>query len=327
MAAALEQRDPPAFDRADDQPPGVALDARHGKAGDVGVGDRDRVARFVGERAEAGAEHDRRAAAGSRGRGPSARRSRRPKSCPSIPPRSALLKFATNCRRAVERRHFAVADRHSRLLGTAFACRETEQGCGERARSRQNARSRRIALTRRSVLPLLRGRSELILSIWREVIELAAQGELTRALSRNALFAALGYMQCIILRRRNHVAASSTRSARLRQRDEASRVLARCASTAEGSRLASAEPIAVRRQLICEDLADCRCSDRCEHSRRRARDELCGQAIEPCQSSITPCGTIRRQCFASVSVVQHLKMLQLGNAASMSRSSQRPDCE
>ena len=43
MAAALEERDPPALDRADDQPSRVALDARHRKAGQLAVGDGDRV--------------------------------------------------------------------------------------------------------------------------------------------------------------------------------------------------------------------------------------------------------------------------------------------
>ncbi len=58
MAAALKQRDPPPLDLADDQPSGVAFDARRRKAGDVAIGDCDRVARLVGEGAEAGAEHD-----------------------------------------------------------------------------------------------------------------------------------------------------------------------------------------------------------------------------------------------------------------------------
>ncbi len=58
MAAALEERDPFAFDRADDEPPGVALDARHGKAGKLRIADLDGVRRFLGERAEARTEHD-----------------------------------------------------------------------------------------------------------------------------------------------------------------------------------------------------------------------------------------------------------------------------
>ena len=58
MAAALKQRHPLALDRPDHQPPGVALDARLREAGNVGIGDRDRVARLVGERAQARAEHD-----------------------------------------------------------------------------------------------------------------------------------------------------------------------------------------------------------------------------------------------------------------------------
>ena len=58
MAAALKQRDPPAFDRADDEPSRVALDGGYRKAGDVDVGNGDRVARLVGESAEARAEHD-----------------------------------------------------------------------------------------------------------------------------------------------------------------------------------------------------------------------------------------------------------------------------
>ena len=58
MAAALEEGDPSAFDLADDEPPGVAFDGRDRKAGDVDIGNRDRVARFIGESAEARAEHD-----------------------------------------------------------------------------------------------------------------------------------------------------------------------------------------------------------------------------------------------------------------------------
>ncbi len=58
MAAALEERDPPALDRADHEAPGVALDSGYRKAGDVEIGDRGRVARLVGEGAEARAEHD-----------------------------------------------------------------------------------------------------------------------------------------------------------------------------------------------------------------------------------------------------------------------------
>ena len=59
MAAALKQSHPPAFDRAHHQPAGMALDGRDRKAGNVEVGDGDCVARFVGEGAEARAEHDR----------------------------------------------------------------------------------------------------------------------------------------------------------------------------------------------------------------------------------------------------------------------------
>ena len=59
MAAALEQGDPPAFDLADHEPPGVAGDGGDRKAGDVEIGDADRFARLVGEGAEPGAEHDR----------------------------------------------------------------------------------------------------------------------------------------------------------------------------------------------------------------------------------------------------------------------------
>ncbi len=58
MAAALEERDPLAFDRADDEPPGMALDARDGKARQFRIGELDRVLRFLGERPEARAEHD-----------------------------------------------------------------------------------------------------------------------------------------------------------------------------------------------------------------------------------------------------------------------------
>ena len=58
MAAALKQRHALALDRSDHQAPGMALDARDWKAGNVEIGDRDRVARFVGESAKARAEHD-----------------------------------------------------------------------------------------------------------------------------------------------------------------------------------------------------------------------------------------------------------------------------
>ena len=58
MAATLKQRDPLAFDRPDDQPPGVAFDTRDREAWNVEIGDRGRVARFVGESAKARAEHD-----------------------------------------------------------------------------------------------------------------------------------------------------------------------------------------------------------------------------------------------------------------------------
>ena len=58
VAAALKQRHPLALDCPDHQPPGMALDARDRKAGNVEIGDRDRVARFVCESAKARAEHD-----------------------------------------------------------------------------------------------------------------------------------------------------------------------------------------------------------------------------------------------------------------------------
>ena len=58
MAAALEQRHPPAFDRAHHEPPGVTLDGGYRKAGNVEVGNGDRVIRLVGEGAEPRAEHD-----------------------------------------------------------------------------------------------------------------------------------------------------------------------------------------------------------------------------------------------------------------------------
>ena len=58
MAAALKQRDPPALQLADHQPALVAGDGGLRKAGNVGVGNRDRVLRLVGERPEAGAEHE-----------------------------------------------------------------------------------------------------------------------------------------------------------------------------------------------------------------------------------------------------------------------------
>ena len=59
MAAALKQRHPPALHRPDHEAPGMALDARNRKARNVDVRDRGRVTRFIGERAEAGAEHNR----------------------------------------------------------------------------------------------------------------------------------------------------------------------------------------------------------------------------------------------------------------------------
>ena len=58
MPAPLEQRDALAFERADDEPAGVTRDGRDGKAGQVLIGDRNGVLDLVGERAEAGAEHD-----------------------------------------------------------------------------------------------------------------------------------------------------------------------------------------------------------------------------------------------------------------------------
>ena len=58
VAAALEQRDAPALDCADDEPPGVAFDARHRETLELRIGQRDRIGGLLGERAEAGAQHD-----------------------------------------------------------------------------------------------------------------------------------------------------------------------------------------------------------------------------------------------------------------------------
>ena len=70
VAAALEERDPLALDRADDEPPGMALDARDGKAGKLRIaelGRRPPLPRRMGR----GQNRARcRAAAGCRGRAP-----------------------------------------------------------------------------------------------------------------------------------------------------------------------------------------------------------------------------------------------------------------
>ena len=58
VAAPLEQRDALALQRPHDQPPLVAGDGGLRKAGDFGVGDRDRVLGLVRQRPEAGAEHE-----------------------------------------------------------------------------------------------------------------------------------------------------------------------------------------------------------------------------------------------------------------------------
>ena len=58
MAAALEQRDALALQFADHEAPAVAGDGRLREAGDIAVGDDRRVLDLVGQRAEAGAEHE-----------------------------------------------------------------------------------------------------------------------------------------------------------------------------------------------------------------------------------------------------------------------------
>ena len=58
VRAALEAGDGDAVERAERERAGVARDRADAEAGDVGVGDRDRVGELVDERAEAGAEHE-----------------------------------------------------------------------------------------------------------------------------------------------------------------------------------------------------------------------------------------------------------------------------
>ena len=58
VSAALHHGDAGAFPGSDDESPGVARDAGGRKAGQVPVGDLDRLAQAVGDRAEARAEHD-----------------------------------------------------------------------------------------------------------------------------------------------------------------------------------------------------------------------------------------------------------------------------
>ena len=65
VPAPLEQGDLPALEFADHQPPLVAGDRGLRKAGNLGVGNRDRILGFVGERPEARSPARRRAAAAS----------------------------------------------------------------------------------------------------------------------------------------------------------------------------------------------------------------------------------------------------------------------
>ena len=70
MGTALQHRHRGVPEPAEPQPAGMAGDSRPREAGDLAIGDVDGIGHRVGDRAEAGAEHDPDRRGGSRGGGP-----------------------------------------------------------------------------------------------------------------------------------------------------------------------------------------------------------------------------------------------------------------